>query len=73
MATHVCAGSTPKALFCVTCGQVLDRAALRSVKFRGFTGPASVNPKVEQFWATGDASVFDPPGLQERLEAEHGL
>jgi hypothetical protein len=47
-------------LFCQHCGLAPDKQAVRSVRFGGFTGRASTNPKMEQFWATGDPSVFDP-------------
>ena len=51
---HECAPRHDNGLFCGTCGKVLDREGLRSVKLMGFTGPASLVPSLERFWATGD-------------------
>jgi hypothetical protein len=49
-------------MFCGLCGKVRDRGALRRVRLMGFTGGQSTNPKVEEFFATGDPSVFAKPG-----------
>lgn len=47
-------------MFCSTCGQILDPSTLKTLRFEPrFLGEASCNPKMEQFWATGDPSVFD--------------
>lgn len=59
MIQHTCEGATPKALFCASCGHLLEPGSLRTLRFGGFTGPASINPNVEAFWETGDPSVFE--------------
>lgn len=57
---HTCAppADWPKQLSCGTCGRFCDPKALRSIRFQGFTGPASLNSNVETFWETGDPDVF---------------
>ena len=52
--------NTERRIWCPTCGKAYDvdeaRATLRSVK----VGPGVLNsPKVDQFWETGDPSVFE--------------
>lgn len=51
----------PKRLFCSECGRLLEPGSLRSIRFQGFLGCQSTNPKMEEFWATGDPEVFDRP------------
>lgn len=53
---HQCSSEDGR-MFCA-CGKVVDRQALKRVRFKGFTGGSSTNPKIERFWATGD-----PEGL----------
>jgi hypothetical protein len=48
--------------FCPSCGRVVDRERLIGLTIQGFRGPASLNPKVQKFWRTGDPSVFAKPG-----------
>lgn len=60
MDDHTCAPAEGRKVFCATCGRTVDPSALRSLRFRPFTGPASLNPNVETFWETGDPSVFLP-------------
>ena len=53
-------------IWCPQCGKSFDpektRAVLSSVGFKNFTGVDSTSPKVEEFWQTGDPSVFAKPG-----------
>lgn len=50
-------------VFCKACGKVLDPAVLKSVRLMGPVGVGhSTSPKIEEFWATGDAEVFSRPG-----------
>lgn len=58
---HHCAGGTLRSLFCGQCGKVLDKNALRSVKFQGFIGTQSLSPAMQTFWETGDPAVFSAP------------
>lgn len=37
----------------------------------GFTGSGSTSPRMEAFWATGDASAFDRRRRPEDVVAEH--
>ncbi len=46
-----------KHLFC-HCGKLLDRAALKKVRFRGFIGIESLSPQMERFYSTGDPDSF---------------
>lgn len=46
-------------LFCQLCGKVRNAGDLKSVRFQGFTGPASLSDNMERFWNTGDARVFE--------------
>jgi hypothetical protein len=52
----------PGRLFCVECGKLVDPAGLRSTS-QGLLGPIGVlhstSPEIEEFWATGDETVFD--------------
>lgn len=57
MATHVCTSEDGR-LFC-GCGKLVEPGSLRTLKFKGYTGKDSTNPKVEKFLSTGDPSVFD--------------
>lgn len=44
--------------FCPVCGKA-DRTTLGKVRLAGFVGVQhSTSPKVEEFWQTGDPSVF---------------
>tara|TARA_B100000287_G_scaffold243975_3_gene229401 strand:+ start:4088 stop:4312 length:225 start_codon:yes stop_codon:yes gene_type:complete len=56
-------------IWCPHCNLAYDldeaRKTLSSIKTKGFTGPGSVNPNVEKFWATGDPSVFAKPGAPD--------
>jgi len=66
---HECKGSHPRAIFCATCGRELVPGSLRSVRFQGFTGPASLNTGVEAFWHTGDPDHVSPdPVKRERAK-----
>jgi hypothetical protein len=47
-------------IFCERCGHVLKDGALRTIRIAGFVGRASLNPKMDEFWATGDPEVFAP-------------
>ena len=48
--------------FCPMCGKA-DKGALKKVRLMGPIGVEHSNsPKIEQFWQTGDPSVFDSPG-----------
>lgn len=53
-------------IWCPHCNRAYDlaeaQATLRSIKWSGFTGSASTNPKVEEFVQTGDPAVFAKPG-----------
>jgi len=51
----------PSRLFCSDCGKLRAPDSLRKIRFTGFLGVQSVNPKMEQFWASGDPQVFDVP------------
>ena len=51
----------PKRLFCDRCGKLKEAGSLARVRFQGFLGKESTNPKMEQFWETGDAEVFSQP------------
>ena len=45
--------------FCPVCGRA-DKTKLQRVRLMGPVGVLHSNsPKIEEFWATGDASVFD--------------
>lgn len=52
-------------IWCPNCKRAYDldeaRSTLSSIKLHSFTGGASLNPKVEQFWQTGDPEVFATP------------
>lgn len=56
--------ATTGRLFCVKCGKLTDPAGLRSTAGR-LLGPVGVvhstSPKIAEFWATGDETVFDRP------------
>lgn len=54
-----------RAVFCPSCGAVVDLEGLRGQRIVGFVGAQSTNPKVEQFWETGDPSVFAKPGAPD--------
>lgn len=42
-------------LFCARCGKVKDLAALKRVRIQPrFTGVASMNDNIQEFWETGD-------------------
>lgn len=42
-------------LFCARCGKVKDLAALKRVRIEPrFTGVASMNDNIQEFWETGD-------------------
>lgn len=44
--------------FCPVCGRA-DKVALKRIKLAGFVGVQhSTSPKIEQFWETGDPTVF---------------
>lgn len=45
-------------IFCQICGKVKEPGSLKRVRLQGFHGAASLNPKIERFWETGD-----PEGL----------
>lgn len=46
--------------FCPRCGKA-DRAKLKGVRVMGFVGVQnSTSPKIEEFFATGDPTVFAP-------------
>lgn len=48
--------------FCQSCGKVLNRKTLRSVRPMGFVGVQhSLSPKIDEWWNTGDPEVFDRP------------
>lgn len=48
-----------ESVFCPVCGRA-NRHDLRRVRLMGPVGVAHSNsPKIEQFWRTGDPSVFD--------------
>lgn len=47
-------------IFCPICRKA-DRTALRSVRLGAFIGGQSLNPRMEEFWATGDPEVFERP------------
>lgn len=53
-------------IWCPHCNLAYDvkeaRKILESLKWKGFTGGSSTSPKVEQFIATGDPSVFAKKG-----------
>jgi hypothetical protein len=55
---HTC-GTDGRRLFCSECGKLVDRDGLKRVRVVGFHGRSSTNPKVEEFFATGDPAVFD--------------
>lgn len=44
-------------IFCPSCGKVLDREALKSMRFKGFTGRFSLKPNIEASYELGI-----PPG-----------
>lgn len=45
--------------FCGVCGRALP-GRLEKVRLAGFVGVMhSTSPKIEQFWETGDPSVFE--------------
>jgi hypothetical protein len=47
-------------LFCGNCGKAYSRAELQTLRLMGPIGVGnSNNPKIEQFWRTGDPTVFD--------------
>lgn len=49
-------------LFCSICGREREKGSLKRVKLTGFVGVhQSTNPKIEEFWRTGDPSVFSTP------------
>jgi hypothetical protein len=63
MATNRCESCPdhPDRVFCPVCGRA-DQEALHSVRLAGFVGVLhSTSPKIEEFWQTGDPSVFDQP------------
>ena len=49
---------------CGNCKWV-DVEGARSARMFGFTGPQSLNGKVEYFWQTGDPAVFASPGAPD--------
>jgi hypothetical protein len=49
-------------VFCPLCGRA-DKEALRTVRLPGFVGVAHTNnPKIQEFFATGDPDVFTRKG-----------
>lgn len=49
-------------VFCPACGHA-DKKALRRVRLMGPVGVEHSNsPKIQQFWETGDPSVFSSRG-----------
>lgn len=57
-----CEGDTGEGLFCKACQKVRNRDDLKSVKFVGYTGLASINPNMETFLNTGDPAAFEKHG-----------
>ena len=52
----------PTRTFCPVCGKLKQRDVLESIKLPGFVGVAhSTSPKIAEFWASGDPTVFDRP------------
>lgn len=54
---HQCYAARRGAIFC-ECGRVIDQSALKSVGLKGFTGAASMSPRVERFLETGEPAVL---------------
>lgn len=51
-------------LFC-SCGALIDKDGLKSLKLMGPIGVRHSNSaSIDEFWKTGDPSVFDKPGQQ---------
>ncbi len=51
----------PNRTFCPSCGKA-DRSVLNTIRLPGFVGVVhSTSPKIEQFWETGDPTVFSTP------------
>jgi len=60
MKTCVTCLDVPQRIFCPVCGKLLDRAGLESVRLMGPVGVFhSSSPKTDEFFATGDPSVFE--------------
>lgn len=52
-----------KRIFCEDCGKLVAKGDLTRVGVLGFVGVGnSTSPAIQEFWATGDPSVFDKPG-----------
>ncbi len=53
-------------IWCPICSKAYDvkeaRETLESLRWKGFTGQHSTNPKMEEFAKTGDPSVFAKKG-----------
>jgi hypothetical protein len=50
--------------FCYACGKLLDKEGLRRVRLMGAVGiweNRHTNPKIDEFFSTGDPDVFDKP------------
>lgn len=51
---------TDKRIFCPSCGRAFSTAELRSLRFTGFAGKASLSPRMERWHATGDPDYTAP-------------
>lgn len=51
----------PETEECPNPGAGASKRIVVGVKVQGFIGTASLNPKMEQFWESGDPAVFSRP------------
>lgn len=47
-------------MFCPSCGKAYSPPELRSIVFNGFSGNASLSPRIERWHATGDPDYTAP-------------
>ena len=66
--SHCGATRSSDRLFCEACGKA-EPGALRSLRFKGFTGDASLSDRVERWNESGDPRYTAP----EREEPTHKL
>ena len=62
----VCCIDTEGGIWCSVCSKAYDRGEAReilsSLKIHSFSGGASLNPRVEAFYESGDPAVLDRSG-----------
>lgn len=51
---------TSSQLFCPNCGKAFSQRELRTIVFNGFSGNASLSPRMERWHATGDPDYTAP-------------